>query len=364
MSPCRSVVSAMLTRIVVSCTFLLGALGMQAAASAQCPGAPIGVSVRRLGCSSEVSLTLNGPTVGVDIRRSAPEDLSGNISTSTLLGTIPTSLLDTGVRTFRDMTASPNSEYVYWAVAKGSAAFCNQSFASAPRLSLLPSASDIDLQVTTDCEQAAIQWTNFVEIFPENRYSYLIELRRENADNPSDVEVLQTSSVSFVGHGGPAPAGRHTYVVKYTLPCGVVEIRSPIVIVGASPEVTAPRDFVSVLSGSASPGQSALPAVLPSGIDVHLLNVAWTWTRDGVPIPSGGLGGRADVNPANGALTIQQPRLSDAGEYRVTAFGPCGSANAAVGLIVNRRFAADVNDTGSVSVQDLFDFLSAFFGAQ
>lgn len=78
------------------------------------------------------------------------------------------------------------------------------------------------------------------------------------------------------------------------------------------------------------------------------------WRFDGVPIPGA-------IDPQ---LTITNMQASNEGDYDVVLTSACGTAtSAAATLSLADECAADFNSSGTVTVQDIFDFLSAYFAA-
>jgi len=102
--------------------------------------------------------------------------------------------------------------------------------------------------------------------------------------------------------------------------------------------------------------------------------ISYQWLRNGQPIadgPDGAAPGGGTVAGSSGtisvaadqtplALTIAEIKRNAAGQYTLQLTGACGTiTSSAVSLTV---CIADFNNSGVVSVQDIFDFLSAYFG--
>ncbi|MCC6319858.1 MAG: PQQ-dependent sugar dehydrogenase [Phycisphaerales bacterium] len=84
------------------------------------------------------------------------------------------------------------------------------------------------------------------------------------------------------------------------------------------------------------------------------------WRRNGVNLVDGGR-----ISGANTlTLTITSAAVADSGTYDVVLSNPCGPDAACdpVALTVFTCSTADINGSGSLTVQDIFDFLGAYFG--
>ncbi len=73
--------------------------------------------------------------------------------------------------------------------------------------------------------------------------------------------------------------------------------------------------------------------------------------------------GDAAVAQTSSTAVIQFTNLtlSDAGHYRVVITSPCGTATSAAARLIVNPCPADVNASGTVTVQDVFDFLAYYF---
>lgn len=86
--------------------------------------------------------------------------------------------------------------------------------------------------------------------------------------------------------------------------------------------------------------------------------IAYRWRKGGVDL----VDGPGVTGAAARTLTLSGVDLDDAGEYDVVMTTSCGSVTsepATVGVFICR--SADFNLDGSVTLQDLFDFLAAYF---
>jgi len=90
----------------------------------------------------------------------------------------------------------------------------------------------------------------------------------------------------------------------------------------------------------------------------------YQWKRNGVALANNGHFSGATTT----TLTINPiydpgtgPNWTDAGAYSCTATNVCGSATSADINLTVQVCGADFNNSGTVSVQDIFDFLAAYF---
>ena len=82
------------------------------------------------------------------------------------------------------------------------------------------------------------------------------------------------------------------------------------------------------------------------------------WKKNGVDVFDGG-GYSGATTPM---LSISGANAVHAGTYILVATGVCGSRSSEAGVLTVRACAADFNQSGGLSLQDIFDFLMAWFG--
>jgi hypothetical protein len=101
-------------------------------------------------------------------------------------------------------------------------------------------------------------------------------------------------------------------------------------------------------------GQAATFSVAAAGSTP----MTFRWRKDGAPLADG----PRVIGAATDTLQILQTELGDAGWYDVVLTDPCGSTvSLPVQLSVVVPCPADFNRTGGITVQDIFDFLAAYF---
>jgi len=91
---------------------------------------------------------------------------------------------------------------------------------------------------------------------------------------------------------------------------------------------------------------------------------SYQWFRNGVPLVntarfSGVTTTTLTVNPV--AQQGSEPGWTDAGQYSLRASNFCGVANSNIAILTTPTCLADFNGAGGITVQDIFDFLAAYF---
>lgn len=327
--------------------FLLLSAAISAAAAsaafAQCPSAPTNVTVTRSYCGdATISFTLNGPTVGVDIRRGL---VGAELANSILIGSVPTNLTTTGTLSFTELSSNPDKSYTYWAVAHGSELFCNATFASHPVVSEGPALTTSRLVASAGCNGVMLVW----EPDPEAS-SYDITYRSSSGSHVIIAHVNAGVPPIFQDTTG-TPGTIYDYRVFANLSCGRRASTIAQVMFPGAP-VNHKLDYEIASAGTTSVTLS--PPIDPLG-SVGI----WNWKRGEVPIaPSA----KHQLDPFTGTLTITKVGLADADAYTVTRTTCFGSPVVAqVALVVTKPCLADTNDSGVITVQDLFDYLELFF---
>lgn len=112
---------------------------------------------------------------------------------------------------------------------------------------------------------------------------------------------------------------------------------------------------------AANVGASAtLSVVNPAARSEPVMTPAPTtlrWTRNGQPLSEGG----KYTGTTTTALVINNVRLEDAGQYVLEAQNACLRSDFSAYLAVTQPCRADFNQSGGVGVQDIFDYVTAFF---
>jgi len=89
----------------------------------------------------------------------------------------------------------------------------------------------------------------------------------------------------------------------------------------------------------------------------------YVWKRGATTLADGPSAGGGVVSGATtAALTITNVGLADAGDYRTIVTNACGTQTSSLAaLTVEVGCPADFNQSGEITVQDIFDFLAAYF---
>lgn len=152
------------------------------------------------------------------------------------------------------------------------------------------------------------------------------------------------------------PGNRCIYALQINSSCSTTSGA-----VGTQPVRAGPWSSAAARSASVNVGQSAtLSVVNPSASGEAITSPSPTnlvWTRNNLPLADG----TKYSGTTTQTLTINNARLEDAGVYTLAGQNACGSFFFDAVLGVTQRCRADFNQSGAVSVQDIFDYLSAYF---
>ncbi len=178
---------------------------------------------------------------------------------------------------------------------------------------------------------------------------------RSVATNPPPAILVAESGAALLG-GYTAPARRvflffeNTNFAAANTAAVAVLSNSVCWAMGLDPQITTQPANVTRPAGS-----SATLSVISTGHPAR----AHQWRKAGVPISNGGRISGATTPQ----LTISSLEESDAGSYDVViSTEQCGSiTSAAAVLTLGQPCPADFNGSGTVTVQDVFDYLSAYF---
>ncbi len=123
---------------------------------------------------------------------------------------------------------------------------------------------------------------------------------------------------------------------------------------------TIPSFDLDPVSQSVFSGNTATFTVQVSAVGTP----SYQWYRNGLPLVntarfSGVNTPTLTINPV--AREGSDPNWTDAGQYHCRATNVCGATNSNIATLTTPICAADFNSSGIISVQDIFDFLAAYF---
>lgn len=316
-------------------------------ALAQCPSTPTGLFVEWSACN-------NGPRINWTLppgqlyfprvfRSLTPNFADATLAVAAALNT--TSAIDEG--------APANVDLYYWVQFQGINPPCTFSDFAGPALGRRISLGGTTFVVppptaTALCNGVRLDWARI----RENAGQAML-LRRISA--PSEqVDFPITPGVSTFTDTSGIPGRQYGYYVFYFNTCrGTEATELALINFPRSIGTTTPAG-ADVLSGS--------PATLSAtfvGQNPSVLSVQWFKGDSALPLPPSS---RVHIQGLD--LRFNPAFESDAGLYRARALTLCGElAEVQVGLVVRKACPADFNGSGTVTVQDVFDFLSAFFAS-
>ncbi len=245
---------------------------------------------------------------------------------------------------FTDTTASHSQSYSYF--IRGVSSACPSGPASDFVVGATSSMEVPNVRAeAAGCGRVRVSW----DAVP-NVGGY--EVARLLGNVPTVIASVTPDQLSVTDAGG-LPGVEYRYTLKAFASCGVSRTNNEATArVPSLPRPTAGIDKLMVQAGAS--GFFALPF---GGVEA-VLNPRYRWLKDGQPLT---LGGRITANES--VLEFTQFRIEDVGNYTVEVTTDCGTASQTLMLAV-RPIAcrADFNESGGVSVQDVFDYLAAWFG--
>lgn len=311
-------------------------------APAQCPTA-VNVAAESSPCSIRITwANLPGATAAGfwRIHRNTTQSLSG------------ATLLDTrGGGTFEYIDTPPNRNqtYHYFIEAVGPTPACPSSgFVAAPIAARLSDLLLGEISATLGCGTINLSWPPF-----PGATAYIIY--RQPLYRASELHAtLPGTTTTFIDQG--APGERYIYFVYARTACanGIANYTNYLLMTG-TPSV----------SGNLPPAiiNAGTEYTIPFSIDLAFNTpTSGRWFKDGQPLNITP-GGRILLTDTQ-RITFTDLRPEDTGLYRVELTFSCGTLSQEVVLAVRPTTPAcpaDFNNSGDLSVQDLFDFLSAYF---
>lgn len=312
--------------------------------TAQCPAA-VNVAAESSACFIRLTWT-NLPGASAAgfwrIYRNTTQTFSG----ATLLDT-----RGSGTFEYTDTPPDHSPTYYYFIEAVGPTPACPSSgFVAAPVAARVGEVQQ-ELSLALSCGAINLSWPPF-----PGATSYMV-YRQSQGGSATLLAYLPfpTTTTTTVSHQG-VPGVQYSYFLNVQTSCGAGIVRS-------TP--------MTVMPGSPSVSSNLPPAIIDAGTDYTIpfsIDAAFNaptssrWFKDG-QLLSVSPNGR--IRPTDTQrITFTDLRPEDTGLYRVELTFSCGTLSQEVVLAVRPTTPAcpaDFNNSGDLSVQDLFDFLSAYF---
>lgn len=252
-----------------------------------------------------------------------------------------------------DESAPANVDLYYWVQFEGLNGSCQFSALAGPVIAqrrsqgsstfVMPPAT-----ITPLCNGLRLDWPRVRENFNSG-----LLLRRFSTNPNIQVDFPLTPNTTTFTDTSGTPGVTYVYNVFFLGTCRGTEGTKP----------TDPLNYPPLSGALRGAGANAVaggPASLNvdlSGFSPAVQSVQWFKDGSATPLP---LGGR--INATADTLTFNPVLQADAGLYTARASTGCATIpEVEVGLIVGTACPADFDGSGQVSVQDLFEFLSAFF---
>ncbi len=317
----------------------------------------LGAGVAAGQCPRPVDLQVVGNTCAVELRWSnlagAPTPTSWVVMRGTAAdGSDATAIatLDGGVMTYTDV---PSAGVVH-AYFVRSVALLGQCFGAVNTSAVVTGQrsplSVVNLRVeTVDCGSARVAWdmppgVEWVQVWLEN-------------DGTSQIVENYWTQGGAAAFANLTPATEYVCYLQAWSTCGGYGDWTQTVFV-------TPASATSAGDGVAAFKRVGETVTLTFPVQVNVAGGAGgfaTVRRNGQVITSATGGGRITVSPLGTAVTIAGVRSEDEGEYVWEMVTGCGTVSSRVVLAVARGCIADADESGAVSVQDLFAYLAAYF---
>lgn len=327
---------------------LLAAAFLARVAPAQCPFTPTDVFVESSACNNGPRVNWTLPPGQLYFPR-VFRSLTPNFADATLV--VAAALLSTSAV---DEGAPANVDLYYWVQFQGINPPCTFSEFAGPVLGRRINLGGTTFVVppptaTVLCNGVRIDWLRIRENAGQSM------LLRRIASNPIEqVDFPITPGVSTFTDTTGTPGRQYGYYVFYFNTCRGTEGTELVLTDFPRTIGTAAPVGTDVLSGSVATLSATFVGQIPG-----VQSVLWFKGDSLTPVQ---LSSRVQMQGLD--LRFSPVLESDAGLYRARGVTLCGNlADIQVGLVVRKACPADFNASGSVSVQDVFDFLTAFFSS-
>ena len=314
----------------------LGVLALASSLRAQCTAAE-NLTVEARTCSVRLTWTRQAGTPAPSawqIFRNTTNSLTGATQVGTVAGT---------VQQFDAVVSDPTRSFLYF--VRPLVTGCPN-----PPSAFVPATARpqvvVNLQASAiSCGQIRISW----DAFPDAT-QYRV-LRSTGGFAPEDLGAVQPTFTTFTDTTG-VPLTPYQYTVLVSTACLASTTGSQVS--ATFPGAPAPEFRL---------GPLVVQAGNSGGFNLRMLgeepqfNPTYRWFKDGQLLT---LGGR--ITSSGTSLLFDPFKIQDVGFYSVELTTTCGVGTQSMLVAVRPQpCPADFNQSGTVSVQDVFDFLTAFF---
>lgn len=326
---------------------------MLARAQPTCGNPPTNVVAASSVCTTETVISWTNPVSSGLVFPKVWRNSDANFATATLIYNPGLG----GATAFADGPLVTNTNFFYWVGAdlvgcSGSAGVTQAPIVGPLQAGVFSLNNYPAPQVVAECDGMRITWQPAWDATG-------FRVARVSGNDPSSAEFFNvpvgspTSFLDTTAH----PGNEYLYGVFPNGACGDATGANVNGYVRAGPLANAAGQSSAAQVGGLvqlsvrNPLDTLQPITIPAPL-------WYQWTRNGVPIVNAG---RFSGNGTD-TLSIASVRLEDAGEYTLSVQRVCGGTlNVPVVLAVTQPCRADFNQSGAVSVQDVFDYLTAFF---
>jgi hypothetical protein len=309
-------------------------------ARAQCPpGPPVGFTASSGMC--DVLLSWLPPAGGGAFNYFVYRGSGNVISTAELIGV-------TSLPFFTDDPPQKGQRYYYWVRSMPNPTLCGQlGGLSSPEYALTAMVESNNIDTFAEsCSVLRIVWQPL-----RGATSYKVVRFFVNGNNDLEqdkVVVFSTTSTLSLDNSGIHGA-RYQYIVYPFAACDIEPSGDP-------KPATFPDDpRVAFSGGTAHVGEQATLHAYATG--PSSIFTTYAWYRGTQRLSDSSKYSGVSTN----TLTINNVTLADEGSYRVSVTNDCGGETAYGVLAVTQACPGDFNHSGAISVQDIFDFLAAYF---
>lgn len=339
-----------IARLIGALAGLAMALGVQAQT---CGNPPTNVVAGSGLCFASTRISWTNPAASGGVQPKVWRNTTSDFATATLVYNPGLG----GQSTFVDVGLTSGVNYFYWVGADllncpGSPGLSRSPVVGPLRAGAFALNEFLAPEVTPECGGMRVSWQ---PVWDATAY----EIVRVNGETPTTeaVGTVPVSATTFLDTSA-LPGNSYRYAVYARTPCGNATGAAGTGYLRAGPWANVAGQSVVADVGAAATLTVSNP--LDGGNQTLTIPppTSFTWTRNNVVVSNGG---RISGN-GTASLTITNLRLEDAGRYVLTLERPCGiTLSVPVVLAVMQPCRADFDQSGAVGVQDIFEYVAAFF---